>query len=222
MGLTKYKEKTMKVIQNWTRLEIKLEFLSSEVSKIKLEKGLINLFWIQLMLFWGICVWISLPVYRNPLFVCSHFSSHLCYLVQGKPVPEIYWAKAEGRAECCSHSAVQSWMAGMKFTQEQSYTGTVLRLSLFLSLHCFAREAQVAEAPWAAPTNRKQMSRNTAGSTSTGTSHASAERRIIAAASEGMQPLCSRQRQHIWGHWNSQTMVVELPSLDGSRYLIEE
>lgn len=156
------------------------------------------------------------------LCAACHFSSHLCYLVQGKPVPEIYWAKAEGRAECCSHSAVQSWMAGMKFTQEQSYTGTVLRLSLFLSLHCFAREAQVAEAPWAAPTNRKQMSRNTAGSTSTGTSHASAERRIIAAASEGMQPLCSRQRQHIWGHWNSQTMVVELPSLDGSRYLIEE
>lgn len=48
---------------------------------------------------------------------------------------------------------------------------------------------------------------------STETLHASAERRIIAAASEGMQPLCSKQRQHLWEHWNSEAIVAELPTV---------
>lgn len=139
--------------------------------------------------------------------------------VQGKPVPEIYWAKAKGRAECCSRSAAQSWMyyIGTKFAQEQKYTETLLRLSLFLSLPCFAREAPCPplSLTMGCP-KRKQMSRNC---------WQYKHRNIIRFCSKkdlsscfrGDAPLCSRQRQHFWGHWNSQAMAIELPSLDRSQ-----
>lgn len=54
----------------------------------------------------SLLVWISLPVCRNPLFAISAVTC--ATWVQGKRVPETHRAKAKGRAECCSHSAVQS------------------------------------------------------------------------------------------------------------------
>lgn len=145
--------------------------------------------------------------------------------VQGKPVPEIYWAKAKGRAECCSRSAAQSWMyyIGTKFAQEQKYTETLLRLSLFLSLPCFAREAQgKSRSTMSSPVTDHGLPKEKTDEQKLLAVQAQniirfCSKKDLSSCFRGDAPLCSRQRQHFWGHWNSQAMAIELPSLDRSQ-----
>lgn len=226
----------MKVIQNWNSLKIKLEFLFSEVYKIQMEKALRNLFWIQLMLFWGVGGSGYLFQFIGIHCWCAacHFSSHLtavtCLLPECRVNQCQKYTKQKQKGEQSTAHVLQ--LKTGCTTQAQS-----LHRSRATQRHCWGFHCFFPCPVWP---EKHRGSRSTVSSPVTdhglpkqktdeqkllavpaGTLHASAARRIKAAASEGMQPLCLRQRQHFWGHQNSQAMAVELSSLDRSQYLTE-